>query len=104
MPEKNSLNYWDLVSPSSPMKSGDYGFGAVIEQIRKKIGIQMDDDLWYLLVGKLYGGFFIFVLAYFLYYIIISMNRSSEMMLYIAFSVYAWTVMLGIIMFLFAQL
>jgi len=104
MTQKNPLNYWDLVSPSSTMKSGDYGFGAVSEQIRKYVGVQFDDQMWSILVGKIYGGLFVYVLAYFLYYMIINMNRSSEMMLYIAFAVYLWTVMLGVIMFLFVRL
>jgi len=103
MPQKDPLNYWDLVSPSAVMKSGDLGFGAVSEQLRKNLGLQYDDQMWYILLGKILGGLYVYILAYILYYIVINMNKSSEMMLFIAFSVYAWTVMLGVIMFLFAQ-
>lgn len=102
MSKKNPLNFWDLVSPSTVEKPGDFGFSTALENMGKNLNIQFDKRTWSILIGKILGIVYVYLLAYILYYIIINMNKSSEMMNYIGVSIFLWTAMLGVLMFYFS--
>ena len=99
---KKVISIWDILLVNKPTKPNDLGFEAITEKLHQnmeKLGIPIDPSKSLSFFGKLLGIIYL-VLAVFMYYTILSLNRASEMMQYIAFSAYAWILMLGFVLLL----
>lgn len=100
--KKDATNFWDLVSPNQVSKPGDYGYSDMITLLVERIGIRVTRKMISIVSGQILGGFYIFVLSYLMYYFISGYNMTSEMMQYIAVSIYLWLIFLGLILHIYS--
>lgn len=99
---KKTFNLWDVLLVNKPTKPNDLGFEDIIMSLHANMehyGIPLDPSKALSFFSKALGLIYFF-LAVGIYYIILGINKSSEMMQYIAFSVYIWVVMLGFVLLL----
>lgn len=98
----NVLNIWNLLLLEKKSNPNDLGFEKIADELyknMKKMGIDIGPNKSVSFLSKILGLLY-FVLAVFFYYMIINLNNTSEMMQYIAISVYTWTVLLGFLLLL----
>lgn len=100
--KKDATNFWDLVSPNQVSKPGDYGYGDMITLLVERMGIRATRKMISIVSGQLLGGFYVFFFSYFMYYFISGYNVTSEMMQYIAVSIYVWLIFLGLILHIYS--